>query len=180
MGRLRGSLLMLVAAASLAALPVHAQPAPAPALELLAASPAAKAGRAPSFRLPTRAGTVSLDSLRGRVVVVDFWASWCGPCRQSFPWLASLHERYGAKGLTIVAINLDKKRSDADRFLAELPAPFTVAFDPSGATAESYKVKGMPSTYVVSIEGKLLYSHIGFDAKKSAEIESLIQEALPR
>jgi thiol-disulfide isomerase/thioredoxin len=178
MGQLRGSLFVIVAAAGLAASPVLAEPVRAP--ELLAASSAAKPAHAPSFLLPTRRGTVSLDSLRGRVVVVDFWASWCGPCRHSFPWLASLHERYRAKGLTIVAINLDKRRADADRFLVELPAPFTVAFDPSGGTAETYKVKGMPSTYVVSSEGKLLYSHVGFDAKKSAEIEAIIQEALPQ
>jgi len=178
MRRLHGSLFLVVAATVLAALPVLAAPAPAP--EVLAASPAAGRDRAPSFQLPTRGGTVSLDSLRGRVVVVDFWASWCGPCRHSFPWLASLHERYRAKGLTIVAINLDKKRADADRFLAELPAPFSVAFDPAGKTAEAYRVKGMPSTYVVSLDGKLLYSHVGFDAVKSAEIERIIQEALPR
>ena len=144
------------------------------------ASGAGGSSTATSFRLPTRSGTVDSDSLRGRVVVVDFWASWCGPCRHSFPWFARMHERLAGKGLTIVAVNLDKKREDADRFLAGLPAPFTVAFDPSGRTAEAFHVKGMPSTYVIGRDGRLVHSHIGFDEKKTAELEAAIQEALSR
>jgi DsbE subfamily thiol:disulfide oxidoreductase len=133
--------------------------------------------QAPSFNLATRQGTVALDSLRGKVVLVDFWASWCEPCKQSFPWLSAMHERYSAKGLIIVAVNLDKKRQAADKFLAKHAAPFLVAFDPSGKTAEAYKVAGMPSSYLVGPTGTILYSHIGFDPKKTEEFEALIEKA---
>lgn len=132
---------------------------------------------APAFNLPARTGSVALDSLRGQVVLVDFWASWCGPCRKSFPWLASLHERMKDHGLTIVAINLDKSREDADEFLKTFPAPFTVAFDPGGKVAEAFKVKAMPSSLVISKTGKILFSHAGFEPKDTAAIERMIQEA---
>src|SRR4029078_4050052 len=84
---------------------------------------------APAFALPTASGeTIALGGLTGKVVYVDFWASWCGPCRRSFPWMNELVQRYAGQGLAIVAINVDKKRGDAERFLAQFPASFTVVF----------------------------------------------------
>jgi len=150
------------------ALPALAKPTP---------DPASKAPTAPRFSLPGRTGTVSLDSLRGRVVYVDFWASWCDPCRRSFPWLSSLSARYSAKGLTVVAINLDKDRHAAEAFLERFPASFPVAFDPSGRTAEAYGVSVMPSSFLIGPNGKLLSSHAGFDPRKTDAIEALIKEA---
>jgi thiol-disulfide isomerase/thioredoxin len=135
---------------------------------------------APVFTLPGLQGEVTLGSLRGKAVLVDFWASWCGPCRQSFPWMNGLQKRYGDKGLAIVAVNLDKDRELASHFLAEVPAAFTVAFDPSGKTAESYRVKALPTTFLVSPDGKLLLTHTGFDAKHASEFEAQIAEALPK
>jgi cytochrome c biogenesis protein CcmG, thiol:disulfide interchange protein DsbE len=135
---------------------------------------------APAFNLPARSGTACLDSLRGKVVLVDFWASWCEPCRRSFPWLGSLHERYAAQGLAVVAIDLDKDRAAADEFLARFPAPFTVAFDPAGKTAEAYGVAAMPSSYLIGPTGAILYRHAGFDPKNTANLETLIQEACQR
>jgi thiol-disulfide isomerase/thioredoxin len=147
------------------AFPALAKPAPVPGEK-----------PAPVFSLPGRSGTVSLDSLRGRVVYVDFWASWCDPCRRSFPWLNTLHERYSARGLTIVAINLDKDRRAADAFLEKFPARFLVAFDASGKTAEAYRVSAMPSSFLIGPTGTLLSSHAGFDPGKTGRIEALIQE----
>ena len=135
---------------------------------------------APAFTLPGANGDVALESFRGKAVLVDFWASWCGPCRQSFPWMNDLQKRYGDKGLAIVAVNLDKDRELADRFLAEVPATFTVVFDPAGKTAESYKVKAMPTTFLVSPDGKVLLTHTGFDARHASEFEARIAEALPK
>jgi len=136
---------------------------------------------APAFTLPTRAGGhVCSDSLRGKVVLVDFWASWCGPCRQSFPWLKTMHDRYSAKGFAIVAVNLDKDRHLAETFLEKYPAPFTVAFDPAGNSAKAFGVWGMPSGFVVSPTGTILYSYVGFNPKESGAIEARIAEALPR
>ena len=145
-----------------------------------AASPTA-AVPAPRFALPGRTAVpVALDSLHAKVVLVDFWASWCVPCRKSFPWLAGLHERYGAKGLSIVAINLDRERPDADGFLAKFPAPFAVAFDPAGRTARDYRVTGMPTTVLVGPDGTILARHVGFDPRHTKEIETLIAEACAR
>lgn len=143
------------------------------------AAPATGSNSTPAagFNLPTMSGAVSLDSLHGKVVLVDFWASWCAPCRQSFPWLKSLHDRYSAKGLAIVAINLDKKRELADEFLEDFSTPFIVAFDPSGKTAETYSVQAMPSSYLIGPDGMLLYTHPGFDPKKTGVIEDMIKEA---
>ena len=132
---------------------------------------------APKLSLPGRAETVSLDSTTARLTLVDFWASWCVPCRKSFPWMATLHERYGAHGLRIVAINLDKEREAAEQFLAELKPPFTIAFDPAGKSAEAFHVKAMPSSFLVDSTGVIVYSHAGFDPKKTATLEAMIQKA---
>jgi len=153
------------------ALPAFARPTP---------PTGASGGSAPTFSLPGRTGTVSLDSLRGRVVYVDFWASWCEPCRRSFPWLNTLRERYADRGLTIVAINLDKDRRTADAFLEKFPTSFLVAYDPAGKTAEAYRVSAMPSSFLIGPTGTLLSSHAGFDPRKTGAIEALIQEACPR
>jgi thiol-disulfide isomerase/thioredoxin len=141
------------------------------------ASHQAKPVPAPAFSLPTSRGTASLDSLRGRVVWVDFWASWCEPCRRSFPWMKTMAERYGPQGFSVVAINLDKTQDQADAFLADFPAPFIVAYDPSGTTAEAYKVKAMPSSYLIDRTGKIIHSHAGFDIRGAAAAESLIAQA---
>jgi len=160
---------------SVLALPMFATatwPAPAPGH-----GPRPGAPSAPQFSLPARDGTVTLDALRGQPLLVDFWASWCTPCRASFPWLARMQQRYAAHGLRVVAINLDKDRADAAAFLARIPAPFTVAFDPAGTTAEAFHVKAMPSTFLVSREGTIVFSHAGFDARRTQDFETRIQEA---
>ena len=142
------------------------------------ATPSVEGGaQAPDFSLPTDNGTVSLQSLAGKVVLVDFWATWCGPCQRSFPWLRAMHERYAAAGLDIVAINLDKDHQAAERFLDKYPAPFTVAFDPAAVTAKEFGVPGMPTTVLIGADGKILYVHTGFDPKKTGELEAIIGEA---
>jgi thiol-disulfide isomerase/thioredoxin len=134
------------------------------------------ASRAPFFTLPTQTGSVSLYALRGKVVYVDFWASWCMPCRNSFPWMKSIYERYSPRGFEIVAINLDKNREYADKFLQEFYPPFTVAFDPQGKSAEAFEVPTMPSSFLISRKGNIVYSHAGFDEKKADLVENVIQE----
>jgi cytochrome c biogenesis protein CcmG/thiol:disulfide interchange protein DsbE len=147
-----------------------------PAVSKTAGGPAPAAG----FALPTGSGTVALDALRGKVVLVDFWASWCVPCRQSFPWMSDVSERYAASGLVVVAINLDKSRDPAEEFLREFTPPFIVAFDPAGKTAEAYDVRAMPSSYLVGRDGSLVYSHAGFDLRDAATIEKQIKEAVTK
>lgn len=153
-----------------------AAPAPAETARPAAAEPPA----APSFDLPGRSGNVSLESLRGKVVLVDFWASWCGPCRQSFPWMSAMTERYGANGFAVVAIDLDKDRALAEAFLRQLAPPFTVAFDPAGKTAEAFDVATMPSSYLVNRAGRLVYSHPGFTLKDADAVETRIKEEVSK
>ncbi len=137
---------------------------------------AADAGSAaPAFSLPTVKGdTLALSSLRGKVVYVDFWASWCGPCRRSFPWMNEMQQKYGAKGFTVVAINVDKKRADADRFLTQVPANFPIVFDETGATPAAYAVKGMPSSYLIDGRGNVSYVERGFQDENKAGLEARI------
>ena len=132
--------------------------------------------RAPSFALPTAAGDmVSLERLRGKVVYVDFWASWCGPCRRSFPWMNDMRRRYESQGLSIVAINVDKKRADAVRFLSDTPAQFTVVYDAEGRTPTAYAVKGMPSSYLVDADGNVAAVEQGFRDEGRTALEQKIR-----
>ena len=135
---------------------------------------------APGFTLPTREASLSLDSLRGKVVLVDFWASWCDPCRKSFPWLSSLQEQYGDEGLVVVGINLDKTRQAADAFLNKIHAGFTVVYDPAAKTAEDYKVKAMPTSFIIDRTGQIVYTHLGYDEKHVAAVESLLPSLLAK
>ena len=132
--------------------------------------------KAPSFRLPTTHGVATLDSLRGKVVLVDFWASWCAPCARSFPWMNALRDSLAGQGFEIVAINLDKEREAADAFLVDHTPRFTVAFDPEGDVAEAYHVAAMPTSFVISRTGTIVLTHAGFDPKKTAEVESVIRK----
>jgi len=116
--------------------------------------------------------------LDGRVVLVDFWASWCAPCRKSFPALDALQKRYGEQGLTVVGVNVDTDRGEADRFLAAVPVTFAIVYDAEGKMPEQYGVKAMPSSYVVGRDGKLRFANLGFHAKDEEKLEAAIKAAL--
>lgn len=133
---------------------------------------------APELNLPGLKEPVNLAGLKGKVVYLDFWASWCGPCRKSFPFMNSLQTKYRAQGFEVVAVNLDAKREDADKFLAELPAEFTVGFDAKGETAKRFDVKNMPSSYLIGRDGKVIAAHKGFKDEERQELESRIAAAL--
>ena len=154
---------------------------PALALSLCLATLSARAlelgQSAPDLELPG-ASVAHLSELRGKVVYLDFWASWCGPCKQSFPWMNEMQKKYAAKGLQVVAINLDAKRADADSFLAQSPALFALAFDPKGESARRVGVKAMPTSVLVGADGKLIYLHRGFSNEDRAELESHIAASL--
>jgi len=122
--------------------------------------------------------SLNLDAYRGKVVLVDFWASWCVPCRESFPWLNAMQAKYGDRGLVIIGVNLDHERTDAERFLKDFPARFDILYDPAGALATQYEVPGMPSSYVFGPDGRLINKHIGFRVaardEREAELQSLL------
>jgi cytochrome c biogenesis protein CcmG/thiol:disulfide interchange protein DsbE len=134
--------------------------------------------RADDFSLAGLQGDVSLAQYRGKVVYLDFWASWCGPCRHSFPWMDRMASRYGPDGLVVIAINLDKERALADQFLAEQQSRFTIAFDPQGEVAERYDVQVMPSSYLIDRHGEIKLRHRGFQSDKADLLESEIRALL--
>ncbi|HEY3786447.1 MAG TPA: TlpA disulfide reductase family protein [Steroidobacteraceae bacterium] len=121
---------------------------------------------------------LDLRGLRGHVVYVDFWASWCTPCRQSFPWMKALESAYGSQGLSVVAIDLDHDRQDAQRFLRIFQPNFAVIFDPAGTLAQRFKVMGMPTSVLIDREGKVRYQHVGFLLKQRAEYEQQVRDLL--
>lgn len=135
--------------------------------------------RPPPVELPTVDGSLlQLERLRGQVVYLDFWASWCTPCRQSFPWMADMHRRYAAQGLNVVAVNVDARQADAQGFLKSVPAPFKVAFDPAGKTPREYAIKAMPTSVLIGRDGRVRLVHAGFRASDTAALEAAITEAL--
>lgn len=126
--------------------------------------------------------TKSLDAVlaehKGEVIYLDFWASWCVPCRRSFPWMNEMHKKYQAQGFTVVSVNLDAEQQLATQFLTATPANFIVVYDPQGLTAKQYKLKGMPSSYMIGRDGKLKRAHVGFFTDKKAVYEQEIQTLL--
>jgi thiol-disulfide isomerase/thioredoxin len=140
----------------------------------------AQATKAKNFNLRGVSSTVNLGNYRGRVVYLDFWASWCTPCRKSFPWMNAMQKQYGKYGFDVVAVNLDENRELANQFLKQTPANFTVAFDPSGKTAESYSVDVMPSSFLIDRKGELVAIHKGFRTVDSAALEKEIRQLLAR
>lgn len=134
--------------------------------------------RAPSFDLPGTVKPVRFADFKGRVVYVDFWASWCAPCKQSFPWMNEMQAKYGPRGFSVVGINVDQKREDADKFLISTPANFLVAYDTTGKVAETYQPKGMPTSFLIGADGKVRAVHIGFKDSNREELEREIQAAL--
>jgi len=133
---------------------------------------------APEFDVSGTSGNVKLSALRGKLVYLDFWASWCGPCKRSFPWMNEMQKRYGAQGLQVVAVNLDAKHGDALDFLASTPATFTIGFDPAAGVARSYGVKGMPSSLLIGADGRVIALHEGFNDNDRAELEGRISANL--
>jgi cytochrome c biogenesis protein CcmG/thiol:disulfide interchange protein DsbE len=124
------------------------------------------------------AAPIDVSEFRGRVLYLDFWASWCAPCQQSFPWMQAMKDAYGAQGLSVVAMNLDQHRSDAERFLARFHPNFDVRFDPQGEAAERFKVQGMPTSVIIDRGGVVRFAHIGFRPVDRAIYESELRELL--
>ena len=121
---------------------------------------------------------LDLDGFRGRVVYLDFWASWCAPCRQAFPWMQAMKDAYEHQGLAVVAINLDRNRDDANAFLAQFHPSFDVRFDPQGKAAERFKVHGMPTSVIIDRHGVVRFTHIGFRPVDQAAYENQLRGIL--
>ena len=136
---------------------------------------------APEFTLASRAGgQLSLSGLRGQVVMINFWASWCGPCRQEFPALDEMYRKYKPMGFTLVGINVESEKSDAERFLGQQRVSFPILFDPDNKVSCSYGVRAMPTTVLVDRQGRLRWQHMAYkpgdEAKYIEQIRAVLRE----
>jgi thiol-disulfide isomerase/thioredoxin len=122
----------------------------------------------------------TLPDTKGKVVLVDFFASWCGPCKDSFPAMQELHKNYADEGLLIVGVNLDKKKADMDDFVKKHPVDFTIVRDGANKLVSEVKIPTMPTSFLLDREGKVRSIHRGFKGdetqrKYAEEIEALLK-----
>lgn len=125
-------------------------------------------------------GATGLDlaPYRGRVLYLDFWASWCGPCKLSFPYMQSMVSRFPPGDFAVLTVNLDRERAKADLFEKQVQNRLPVVHDPKGEIAKAYAVKEMPSSVLIGRDGKVRYVHKGFFPAKAKEYEAHISELI--
>jgi cytochrome c biogenesis protein CcmG, thiol:disulfide interchange protein DsbE len=151
------------------------------ALTLLAANAEAldAGAKMPEVGLNDLSGKpVSLASLAGKVVVIDFWATWCAPCKEELPVLQKLHKKYGSQGLAIVGISVDKDAANLPEFLKKLAITFPIVHDANHSVTGRYAPPRMPSSYIVDRKGLVKFVHGGFRADDAATFEKQIQGLL--
>ena len=155
-----------------------------PTLILLIVSPFAQAtqeGQLPPKCMATLAGStkeLDLSAYKGKVVLIDFWATWCPPCKKSMPFLNGLRNERLKDGFEIIAINVDEDSDEATRFLASNPVDYTMAFDPKGDCPAKFDVKAMPSSYLIDRTGKIRKVHLGFRDEDQAMIRDQVTALL--
>jgi thiol-disulfide isomerase/thioredoxin len=148
-------------------------------LAATSASALAPGDAPPPIEMPDQSGQkVDLRALQGKVILVDFWASWCGPCKQEMPVLEELHRKYAGQGLVIVGINIDSSSKKMAKFLKGAPVSFRIVQDRKLAVASKYEPPTMPSSYLIARDGRIRYVHAGFQERDAAEIESHIKVLL--
>ena len=138
-------------------------------------------GLAPDFTLKSRSGeNIKLSELRGEVVMINFWASWCAPCRQEMPLLEDIYKKFGDLGFTLLAVNVEEDSSKADNLLRDVPVTFPVLYDNTNKVTKLYKVVAMPSTVLVDRNGNLRYLHRGYlpgyEEEYKKQVSELIRE----
>jgi cytochrome c biogenesis protein CcmG, thiol:disulfide interchange protein DsbE len=140
-------------------------------LSLLAlASPAVRAANADDL--------LDLAQFKGRVVYLDFWASWCAPCRDSFPWMNRVQGEFTRDGLVVIAVNVDHEHADAERFLRGHTAQFRIVYDPDGLLPEKFGVHGMPTSFLIDRNGHVQSRHEGFLLRERDALEQQIRALL--
>lgn len=152
-------------------------------LMLLAMTVAVGAAQAPApdFTLKSDSGAnLKLSELRGEVVLINFWASWCGPCRQEMPVLSELHDKYKDMGFTVLGVNVEENSAAARKLLRDMPVSFPVLFDNDSTVSKKYDVVAMPSTVLVDRDGNVRYLHKGYKPGEEdiylEKVRSLIRE----
>lgn len=138
-------------------------------------------GKAPDFTLKSNSGkNIRLSDLRGQVVMINFWASWCGPCRQEMPILDQLYKRYSKLGFTLIGVNVEQDSGKANAYLKDIPVSFPILYDTANQTSKLYNINAMPTTVMVDRNGNMRFIHHGYkpgyenDYKK--QIKALIRE----
>jgi peroxiredoxin len=139
-------------------------------------------GKAPTgFTLPTKSGrNVKLSELRGQVVLINFWASWCGPCREELPALEKLQTQHRPAGFTLLAVNIDPSRSDANQMLEKLNLKLDALYDTNRWTAREYELRTMPFTVIVDRDGLVRHVHQGYQSGAEKMYEKEIRELLKK
>jgi thiol-disulfide isomerase/thioredoxin len=138
--------------------------------------------QAPDITLPTLSGAfIHLADVRGKVVLLNFWATWCVPCRTEMPTLEELYQRYRDRGLEVVAVNLDMLSTPGvEAFVKEVGVTFPIVLDPSWATARAYRVVGVPTTYLIDRAGNVVVREVGerdwMDGVSQMAVEGLLHE----
>jgi peroxiredoxin len=133
-------------------------------------------GTAPNFTLKSDSGkNIRLSEYRGQVVLVNFWASWCGPCRQEMPALNALQKKYEKLGFTVMGVNLDQNPDDAQKVLRDIPVDFPILYDNENVVSESYDVDAMPTTVLIDRDGNMRYLHRGYKAGYEDSYENQIK-----
>jgi len=131
---------------------------------------------APAFELPASTGSqMGLGDLKGQVVLINFWASWCGPCRQEMPVLEQIYHKYKSAGVTLLGVNVEPKSTDALAFLKTTPVSFPILFDTDSKVSTLYDVAGMPSTVIVDRKGKVRYVHRSYNPGDESEYMNQIR-----
>jgi peroxiredoxin len=134
---------------------------------------------APDFALKSTQGdNIRLSEHRGEVVLLNFWASWCGPCRQEMPLLNTLQQRYNKLGFNVVGVNVDKDSALANKLLKDIPVTFPVLLDNTGAVSASYNVSSMPTTVIIDRDGNMRYLHRGYKPGYEQDYEQQIKELI--
>ena len=136
-------------------------------------------GPAPDFTLKSRGGeNIKLSELRGQVVMINFWASWCGPCRQEMPLLEQIYQHYQPMGFTLLGINVEEDSAAADKVLKEIPVSFPVLYDNRNRVSESYQVRAMPSTILIDRDGQVRYLHQGYKSGYEDAYQEQVRELI--
>lgn len=134
-------------------------------------------GPAPNFTLKDASGNnMRLSELRGNVILINFWASWCGPCRQEMPLLDELYTQYKPLGFTILGVNVEEDSSQARDMLKKIPVTFPVLFDNENKVSKLYNVVAMPSTVIVDRDGNMRYVHLGYQPGYEQSYQDQVRE----
>jgi thiol-disulfide isomerase/thioredoxin len=138
-------------------------------------------GPAPDFALKSNSGSnLRLSELRGEVVMINFWASWCGPCRQEMPLLNEIHQRYKPLGFTVLGVNVEEDSNQAKDLLKQIPVSFPILFDNDSTVSKLYEVSAMPSTVLIDRDGNMRYLHRGYkpgyEQEYAQQVRALVRE----